>query len=287
VPRLVSFDAGLKVKGMEMPTHDEVLDLVGRLHGVLINLHRFDELEVCGVVKGLLSPTPRDICFTGLYYRTSANAATLGLLKEAQHFQAISNVARTMFELSVDVRLLDAVPDAVEKMLSFSDVERLRAARNILKFKNANPSVKIDDAKVYENFVQGNETAIDAKRQNLWPNLKRVDHWSGMNLRERVEKLKAPFDLIYEVEYPRLSWATHAGLVGVTNLDADAFIAICGNALGIAANAYEEVLHAVIKEFKIDKGVEQIHDKLRLAKMLSFTANSHQAQMLQYELLGH
>ena len=270
-----------------MPTHDELIELVGRLHGVLISLHQFDELEVRGVVRGLLSPTPRDICFTGLYYRTTASAATLQLLKEAQHFQAISNAARTMFELSVDIRLLDVVPDAVEKMLTFSDVERLRAARNILKFKNANPAVNVDDAKVYETFVQTNEAAIDAKRAALWPNLKKVDHWSGMNLRERVDKLKAPFDLIYEIEYPRLSWATHAGLVGVTNLDADVFIAICGNALGIAANAYEEVLRAVIKECKIDKGVGQIHEKLRLAKMLPFTANPHEAQMLQNELLGH
>jgi hypothetical protein len=270
-----------------MPTHDEVVDLIGRMHGVLINLHQFDKLEVRGVVQGLLFPTQRDICFTGLYYRTTANAATLELLKEAQHFQAISNAARTMFELSVDVRLLDVVADSVAKMLIFSDVEKLRAARNILKFKNANPSVEIDGAKVYEDFVSSNEAAIDAKRQALWPNLKKVDHWSGMNLRQRVEKLKAPFDQVYEVEYPRLSWATHAGLVGVTNLDADAFVAICGNALGIAANAYEEVLHAVIKEFKIDKGVEQIHDKLRLAKMVSFTANLEQARLFQQALLGH
>jgi hypothetical protein len=268
-----------------MPTHGEVTDLVGRMHGILISLHQFDELVVRGIVKGLLVPTPRDICFTGLYYRTTANAATLQLLKEAQHFQAISTAARTMFELSVDVRLLDVVPDSVDKMLTFSDVERLRAARNILKFKTANPSVKVDPT-IYENFVQTNEAAINTKRQALWPNLKKIDHWSGMHLRERVEKLKAPFDRIYAVEYPRLSWATHAGLVGVTNVDADAFIAICGNALGIAAGAYEEVLDAVINEFKIDKGVEQIRDKLRLAKMLPFTANPQQAQMLQRELLG-
>ena len=272
---------------MSVITHEKVVGLVGRMHGVLMSLQKFDLLEVRGVVKGLISPTPRDVCFTGVYYRTAANASTLQLLTDAQHFQAISMAARAMFELSVDIRLLDVVTDGVEKMLAFSDVERLRAARNIVKFKNANPSVEIDDAQVYEDHIQARQAAIDARRQTLWPNLKKVDHWSGLNLRERVEKLKAPFDETYEVEYPRLSWQTHAGLAGVTNLDADVFIAMCGNALGIAANAYEAVLHTVINELKIDKGVEKIHDKLRLAKMLPFTENPQQARQLQYELLGY
>jgi Family of unknown function (DUF5677) len=272
---------------MPAVTHDEVIGLVGRMHGVLISLQKFDELEIRAVVKGLISPTPRDVCFAGVYYRTAANASTLRLLNNAQHFQSISMAARAMFELSVDIRLLDVVSDGVEKMLAFSDVERLRAARNIVKFKNAHPSVEIDDAQVYEDYVHANGVAIDGRRQAVWPNLKKIDHWSGMNLRERVEKLKAPFDETYEVEYPRLSWQTHAGLAGVTNLDTDVFIAMSGNALGIAANAYEEVLHAVINEYEMDKIEEKIHDKLRLAKMLPFTKNPQQARQLQYELLGY
>jgi hypothetical protein len=270
---------------MTQPTRAELIEQVSRIHGVLLNLQQFDQLEVRGVVKGLLSPTPRETAVTGLYYRTTANIETIVTLKNAQHFQAISTIARSLFELSVDMRLLGVVPDAADKLLTFPEVERLRAARNIIKFKNVNPSSTID-TQVYEQYVQADGTTIDQKKQTLWPNLKRVDHWSGMNLRERVGKLKSPFDEIYEVNYPRLSWQTHAGLAGVVNLATDVFIAISGDALGLAARSFEEVLRDVIHELKIHKAVAKIYDKLDLARTVAFTNGDRQARQLARELLG-
>ncbi len=61
-------------------------------------------------------------------------------LKSAKDLQAIAMVARGLFELAVDMKLIDAVPDAVKKILAFSDVEKLRAARKIVKYKAANPA---------------------------------------------------------------------------------------------------------------------------------------------------
>jgi hypothetical protein len=101
-----------------------------------------------------------------------------------------------------------------------------------------------------------------------------------------VEKLKAPFDQTYHVNYAQLSWQVHAGLVGVTNLAADVFLAACGKAFEIAADACVEVLRSVISELHIDKGVPKIYAKLQLAKMLPFTETAEQALQLEAELLA-
>jgi hypothetical protein len=271
---------------MPLPSHEQLVDLVRRAHGVLISLSKFDEIEVRPVVKIPKATTPRDVCVTGLYYRTVGNVATILPMKSAQHFQALSMCARAMFELSVDMRLLDVVSDAVDKMLNFWNVERLRSARNIIKFANTNPTAKIHDLPVYQKYEQEDGATIDAKRQALWPDVKKVDHWSGMNLRERVEKLKAPFDQTYHVNYAQLSWQVHAGLVGVTNLAADVFLAACGKAFEIAAEAYIEVLRSVISELHINNDSPKIYAKLRLARMLPFTETKEDALQLEAELLA-
>jgi|HubBroStandDraft_1064217.scaffolds.fasta_scaffold00874_5 hypothetical protein len=132
-------------------------------------------------------------------------------------------VARGLFELAVDTKLIDAIPDAVEKILAFSDVEKLRAARKIVKYKAANPAAAVD-ATIHGAFITSEEARIEAERNTVWPGLKRVTHWSGMDLSKRVALLQAPFDEIYEVGYPELSWYVHSGLTGFVNLQAESQI---------------------------------------------------------------
>lgn len=101
-----------------MPTHAELIDLVGRMHGVLINLQQFDVLEVRGVVKGLLSPAPRDICFTGLYYSEDA-----ALHREPE--RGTDAPARVVGPLSRHERHVTASPSRRAHRLSVEDACRL------------------------------------------------------------------------------------------------------------------------------------------------------------------
>ena len=182
-----------------------------RCYTMLKSLNAFDKQELRGVVRGLLAKTDRDTCFIGNYYRAVANVETLLSLKSAKDLQAIAMVARGLFELAVDIKLIDAIPEAVQKLLAFSDVEKLRAARKIVKFKAANPAAKVD-ASIYDTFITNNAQRIEAQRNAVWPGVKKVEHWSGLKLYQRVARLKAPFDEIYEVNYPQLSWYVHSGL---------------------------------------------------------------------------
>jgi hypothetical protein len=69
----------------------------------------------------------------------------------------------------------------------------------------ANPAAAVD-ASIHDAFITSEATRIEAERNAVWPGVKGLTHWSGMDLSQRVALLKAPFDEIYEVEYPELSW---------------------------------------------------------------------------------
>jgi len=159
-----------------------------------------------GVIRSLLLTSDRERCFIGTHHRFNGNVATLLELKQAKHFQAIAMLARGLFELAVDIRLIDAIPDGPRKMLEFADVEKLRCARKVVQFKADRPATSFDTA-VYSSFIANNESRIETTRNALWPatgKLKNVSHWSGLSLSSRVALVKSPFEEIYEVNYPQL-----------------------------------------------------------------------------------
>jgi len=256
-----------------------------RCYTMLKSLNAFDKKEIRGIVQGLLAKTDRDTCFIGNYYRAAANVETLLSLKSAKDLQAIAMVARGLFELAVDIKLIDVTPNAVQKLIAFSDVEKLRAARKIVKFKSANPAAEVD-ATIYDTFITDNAQRIEAERDAAWPGVKRVGHWSGLRLSQRVALLKAPFDEIYEVNYPELSWYVHAGLTGFVNLQAKTFDMLAAKQNKLAAECYIVLLTAIIDEFGIEKADAKIKNKLKLANMLPFTDGPDEAQALELELLG-
>jgi hypothetical protein len=94
---------------------------------------------------------------------------------------AVAMLARAIFELAEDIKLINAIPDSVKKMLTFTDVEKLRSAKRIVSFKNANPSAQVD-ATIYDQYIVNNGARIDAERAALWPGVKTA-RWEENNMR--------------------------------------------------------------------------------------------------------
>jgi len=267
---------------------------VERFFTVLKSLNEFDKLEVQGVVAGQLSKSTLEDRVYGLYLRARANVQSLLSLKQAMDFQAIVMLARNLFELSVDVKLLDQIPNAVEKFSVFSEVEKLRAAEKIVAFKNTHPYSKVDTT-ILSAFTANNKASIDAQRDALWPEVKPtkqhpkgkpLTHWSGMNLKERTAKLGNPFDELYEVKYAQMSWYTHsAGLTGF-DLKRETYALLAGIYFELAAMCYMVLLTSVIEEFKLAIADDKIKSKMRYAQMIPFTDTDEQLQALERELLG-
>lgn len=266
----------------------------GRLSGVIKSIREFDKLELAGVLSSvvILKPTERENCFLAIYYQTAGIIDSLLCLDNSKHFQAAAMLARSLFELAVDIKLIDKIPNAVLKMTFFVEVEKLRSARQMVNFAKANPSRNID-VSPQSAFVTKNESRIEQNHRVLWPlkklrspKLADLKHWSGLVLADRVRLLGEPFDAMYKFQYPRLSWYVHSGLTGVLNLPAEFFPSMHGYALALAFPCYTKTLESVIHEMKIDRAVTKIHKALKLATLLPFSKNPEQEADLCRELLG-
>ena len=254
---------------------------------MLKSLNEFDKLEIGGVIQGLLgTKTDRDNSFIGLYFRGKTNIESLLALKNAKDVQAISMVARGLFELAVDMALIDVIADAPSKILAFSDVERLRAATRIANFELVHPSAAVDAAE-YAAFIARDSARINAVQNTIWPGVNNLRHWSGMTLSDRVHRLGAPFDEMYEVDYPRLSWYVHsAGLTGFLDLKAETFNLLAAKHNYFAGECYIVLLTAIIDEFGIEKADAEIKNKLDRAKRLPFTDSPANEAVRKQEFLG-
>lgn len=247
----------------------------------------FNRIEVDPVLSSLISPSARENCFLASYYRSARNVATLLEFNEAKHFQAIAVLARGILEFGIEVKLIDLIPDSVQKMLHYVELEKLRAAKRLIKLQaTAPPKGYAIDPTIYQAFVDRNETRIIDGAKGLWPGkrLSSIKHWSELDLSMRAEKVGQPFWAMYESYYAQLSWYTHAGLTGVINVPPETFVHISAMAYRVAAHAFEELLVSIVKEFKLDLPNPRIEQLLQFAKYLPITDGIEQESQLKRAL---
>ena len=200
------------------------------------------------------------------YHRAGLDLNSAIALNNARHFQAVAKIARGLFELAVEIRLIHVIPDAVSKMVAFQRLERLKAAQKAVAFaSNHTPEFPVD-LTPYHSFIAANQVAIEAEAMKFWGGLK-VSHWSNKNLSQRAALLGKPFEEIYESLYKIFSWHVHPGMAGIVNMKPETFAYLFGISCQIAARSYEEILRSVIKEFKIYAGTPTIQEELTFAKL--------------------
>jgi hypothetical protein len=256
-----------------------------RLYTVIKSLNEFDKKEIQPVMSGLLGETDRDRCFKGIYQRTKANVESMLSLRYAKDFQAIAMITRSLFELAVDIRLIEQIPDAIVKIAAFSEVEKLRAARRIIAYKTAHPDAAIDTT-VVTLFIRNEEERIKTERERLWDVGAEVKHWSGMSLRDRSAMLGNPFDEAYKLKYAQLSWYTHAaGLTGF-DLKTSSYEKLATTHHYLAIQMYKVVLRTIIEEYQFVKPDGKILNKMKQAELMPFTDTEEQLGALERELLG-
>lgn len=251
-----------------------------RIYTQLISVHNFDDLEVHPVIDGLLSPTEEECCYIATYIRVVSNVKSLIRLDASKDFQAIAMIARAIFELAVDLKLMEATPNGWMKVKFHAEIEKLRLARNVVAFKMANPDVTTD-IKIYEDYIAKHAVRIEGNKKVLWPGNSYPQHWSGMTLKDRCIELKAPFNQIYVEDYARINWFIHPGVTGVFNVPAVTFIHICAYAYNLASKCYAESLSSMIRKFQLLKGNPLILDRLSVALKCAFADTDEQLETLR------
>lgn len=116
------------------------------------------------VLRGQLSLNSRETAIVGTYYRITAWLKALGELDSLPHYQAVAAAARSLFELLLDMKLIqsDSTGQMVNRFHAFPDVERYRAASKLVSYCDSTHNTRIQIAN-QRQFVDGpsKKDAID------------------------------------------------------------------------------------------------------------------------------
>jgi hypothetical protein len=265
----------------------DALENTGLFYWILKSMRQFNDHEVNGILLGQLKTNDRENCFLLVYWRAVDNVNSMLELSDVRHFQTIANLARTMLELAADAHLLNTIPNSVEKLLYFNRLEKLRAARGILKYESTHTLSVPLNSSPYKAFVAMQGQQIEQDGATLWPNLKKLPdlkHWTGLSLDQRAKQVGQPLEEIYQLYNRMLSWYVHSGGSGVMGLPPETFPAICTLGYRVAALTFEEVILQVAKEFKLPIVDDSIGKKLEYAKALPLTSSPKLELQLAKEL---
>lgn len=81
---------------------------------VEVNGKRYPVKQALADATGLLRGNFTSHCFAGICYRSKANVESLLSLKGVKDVQAITMLARSLFELAVDIKLIGIIPDGLQ-----------------------------------------------------------------------------------------------------------------------------------------------------------------------------
>jgi hypothetical protein len=259
------------------------IEQVGFFSSVLNSIYQFDMAEVRPVVSGLLSPSLLEECRSLLYIRLNNNVGSMLELKHIGHFQAVGMLARSIYELTADIQLLDIEPRAAILMRGFLDVEKLKACKSSVTFSKQQGTTP---SAVQDIYIQNNEARINAVAAQLWPNqrLSQVSHWTGENLPTRIKRLSVEMQEMYAYSYKQLSWTVHSGLQGSYGLSKGSFPRMCSLAYNLARVVYEKSLTAMIQNLQLYRADALIREKLELARALPFTESPEEQLQIRREL---
>ncbi|HWB84495.1 MAG TPA: DUF5677 domain-containing protein [Bryobacteraceae bacterium] len=254
---------------------------ISRFFASIKSLNELDRLEVRNLVStGLIgAPTNREHYFLLNYNRAVLSVDLLLTLTGYKHFQTVANISRSVFEIAVEMWMMQAESGSTEKITAFIECEKLRAARKIMKY-GVNDTKKAGLLSIYMDYIKQNGDRIDAEQQRIWPGKRKVGHWSVKDMAQRCELLGGEFDELYSFHYAELSWYVHSGVIGVANVDQDTIAHLCGIAFQIIVKCYSLILEAIINCFQMYNADDRLKKKIVLARMLPFTESERERAAL-------
>ncbi len=213
------------------------------------------------VLTGQLKFDDRQTAIVGTYYRIVGWLKALGELNSLPHYQAVAAGARSLFELLLDIKLIqsDTTGELAKKFHAFPEVEKYRVAINLISYCNMNNNTRIECTN-QRNFVDGvtKKAAIESliiqhwgrnkKNKPIWP-----DHWSGLNIAQRAEKLGQDYKELYVEFFPFLSWHIHSGSTGYAGLKPETLESAFGLMHHMIQRVVLDATEICAEEIKLDK----------------------------------
>lgn len=194
-------------------------------------LHSLMHGTVCPVVMGQIDKSAIERAIVLTYERITLLLDGIAALKDPAHFQIANSVARTVFELVLDLKAFRSDPSLAAKFFAFTDVVKFRKAEQLVTFLDGNTTIDRSPHQHAITFASDAQRKRQVEQQCIqhwganksqqpnWP-----DHWSGKSTAERARHAGLEFEEMYRSQYFLQSQYVHSGLAGIQNLSRNALI---------------------------------------------------------------
>lgn len=232
-----------------------------------VALGKFVRETVHPLLSKLIAPSDRELAFSGAFYRMCAWIDSLVRLgHEGIQFQGVAAATRGLFELLMDIKLLekDVTGEAVAKYMAHIEVDRFRMAQRLVDWKTAHPGATRYSDKHARDKVNapGNAGRCEAKVIKYWgttgkgkPNW--PEHWTSKSVRGRAEELGDDFMEMYLYFYAITSADLHAGFSGQGGFKAETYLAKVALFHSHAQEFFSEALTITAAAVKLDKAIAE------------------------------
>jgi hypothetical protein len=250
----------------------------------------FVQTQIIPVLNGQINLNQREEAVLGIFYRIHALGSSLTRLNNTIDFCAVATIARTLFELLLDLKLLTrqmSTQEDIEKFRAFSEVDRFRRADKVLEFQTKNPGIEEKSyfpGEFRMKFVEfpGKRDEIESKTVSLWGKSKNgkinwPDHWTGISVRGRAELFGSIYEQKYLEIYSILSWYVHAGNASYAGLSQPSLEWVYGVSMNISRLMYIEGLLLCSSIFSLNQAIENF------SPVIEFLKDAPKEILIEYE----
>lgn len=229
----------------------------------------FADNAMIPLLKGLLQPSPNELAIMSTYFRMCLLLRSIVTLNSLPHLQSVASATRSLFELWLDIKILatDSSCDATQKFHAFPEIERYRAAEQLIKFAETNPNFDVglsNEKEFYDNQERKQRIASFTKKDKndkiIYP-----QHWTDTSVRQRAIKVNC--EDWYVEAYPLLSWHIHAGVAGTSGISKEGLEACFGFCHSLVQRIFINATSTCAKVTRISDAIDYFNkwmESLRL-----------------------
>ena len=186
-------------------------------------------------------PGPEHDTYNGAIIRVHAWLRSLAKLNHPGDFQPVLAACRAIFEVAVDLTLLNREPTLTcARLLAWEDSAKLHSAQRLKRFLDSQSKVTpAAGAQSIIAYLQQQPRVLSLRSQH-WGHDKHPPRWTGRDLghdADHADRLKfSGFAEYYNAHYPKICWNVHgSGLAGVRGISEANFPGL--TMFGFAASA--------------------------------------------------
>lgn len=227
---------------------------------------------VVPLIDGAIQKSSCEKAIAGTFLRMKQLVSGLCVLDDPQHFQITNAVARTVFELCLDLHALSKDPSIESKFWSFTQVSRFHKTQQLVSFLEGSPSV---DRSAHADAIRyasdpARKTRIEALVRTHWGTdrkgkLRWPDHWSGQLIFSRAKNAGVKYEEFYKTHFSYLSNHVHAGIGGIQGLSQSALICCFAIAIYLTRDLFEDSVNIVIDAFRLSEADGSLKERLKEA----------------------